>query len=93
MTELLPADLQQFVHDAVTGGRYRDEAQLMTQAVRLLRQREADFERFRAVVQRGIADIERGDYDEVGLDELDKYFDDIIAEVDRENAELSGKAP
>jgi putative addiction module CopG family antidote len=92
MTELLPADLQQFVHDAVANGHYRDETQLMTRAVRLLRERDAEHERIRAMVQKGIAEIERGEYDEVAVEDLGKYFADIIAEVDRENAERLGKA-
>ncbi len=90
MTELLPADLQQYVHDALADGRYQDEAQLMTQAVRLLREQE-NFERVRAQVQNGIAQIERGEYDEVEIGKFGEYFAEIIAEVDRENAQRKNK--
>ena len=84
ISRILPPDLRQFVDDALTAGRYQNEAQLMTDAVRLLRQREANLDCFRASVQRGIADIERGEFDEV--DDFDRYFDEIVNEVDQEGA-------
>jgi putative addiction module CopG family antidote len=90
MTIPLPAELQQFVQDAVSDGRYRDETQLITQAIRLLRDYDAEHERIRSMVQNGIAEIERGEYDEV--DDFGKYFAEIIAEVDQENADRLGKA-
>ncbi|HEX3871206.1 MAG TPA: hypothetical protein VHV77_12260 [Pirellulales bacterium] len=53
----LPDDLAQFVHDAVSRGAYPTEGALLTEAVRLLRQREE----LRRQVQAGIDELDRGE--------------------------------
>jgi putative addiction module CopG family antidote len=80
MTVLLPPDLQHFVHQAVSSGRYRSEEQLMTDAVRMLQERE----RFRTQLQERVAGMDRGDFLEVDAGELGTFFNNLVAEVDNE---------
>jgi putative addiction module CopG family antidote len=66
MSRIIPADLCDFVNDAVATGVYRDESAVVAEALRLLKQREA----LRREVQIGVEQLESGDfkeYDEAGL--------------------------
>ena len=84
MTESLPPDLQQFVRLSVAGGRYGSEAELMVEAVRALRNQDVDWERFRSDFQARIEQLDQGDAIDIDRDQFGKFFDELIAETDRE---------
>jgi putative addiction module CopG family antidote len=89
MIESLPSDIQHFIHAQVSLGKYSSEADLVEKAVRLLRDREDDYQRLRAEIRRRLAEVDAGNYIELnGDEELANFFDEIMREVD---AELAGK--
>jgi Arc/MetJ-type ribon-helix-helix transcriptional regulator len=91
MTEILPPDLQQYVHQSIAAGLYPSEAEMMAEAVRALRSQDAELARFRSGLKERLAELERGHFTEVPRDQLGKFFDDLVAETDREMTGESGK--
>jgi putative addiction module CopG family antidote len=78
----LPPDVQQFLHDQVAGGSYRSEEELVTEAVRLLRDGNRSFQEFRDELQARVARLRRGEGIELADDEaLEEFFDEIEGEV------------
>jgi Arc/MetJ-type ribon-helix-helix transcriptional regulator len=89
MIESLPSDIQHFIHAQVSLGKYFSNVDLVEKAVRLLRDREDDYQRLRAEIRRRFAEVDAGNYIELnGDEELANSFDEIMREVD---AELAGK--
>ena len=71
-TQSFPPELGEFVEQQLAAGRYHSEHELIVDAVRVLRDLQAQQEQFRDDVQRGMEQLERGDfnqYDEQGLRE------------------------
>jgi putative addiction module CopG family antidote len=69
----LPPDLDQFVAEQIATGRYRSPEELMVDAVRVLRQLDAQQQAFHDDVREGMNQLARGEYteyDDAGLDEL-----------------------
>lgn len=74
----LPPDLQQFVQDQLTQGKYPSESEVVCDAVRLLRDREQHLSALRAELHRGVEQLEQGDAIEIGSKvELDEFFKDV----------------
>jgi putative addiction module CopG family antidote len=66
MDIVLPAELSDFVHQAVATGQYSDESAVIVEALRMLHRRE----HFRDEVHLGVEQLERGEYqDEAGLEQ------------------------
>ncbi|QTN19372.1 hypothetical protein HZ989_14320 [Brevundimonas sp. AJA228-03] len=80
----LPPALDQFVQDQVAAGEYPDTDTLIHEAIlRMMPRAEADsfrVERFNALVQVGLDEIERGDVIEVT--DIRAFLDEIAAEVE-----------
>ena len=69
----LPPELDQFVADQIATGRYRSPEDLLVDAVRVLRQLDAQQRAFRDDVRDGMDQLARGEYaeyDDAGLDKL-----------------------
>jgi len=78
----LPADIEQFVHQAVSEGNYPNEQELVADAVRLLRDSKARHHRLRAEIDEALASVDRGEGIEIDSDEaLAAFFDELEAEV------------
>lgn len=76
----LPPDLQQFVQDQLAAGKYQSASDVVCDAVRLLRERELRLEALRHEIDRGIRQIDSGEYVEIESEAaLQKFFDDIEA--------------
>jgi putative addiction module CopG family antidote len=73
MTIQLTPEQSKSIQTLVQSGAYRDDGQVIDEAIRLLVQRE----QLRVEIQRGIEDIEQGRYRDYGEDELDILMDDI----------------
>jgi antitoxin ParD1/3/4 len=85
----LPPDLEQFVHNQLAAGKYQSSDDVICDAVRLLRERELRREELRSEIDRGIQQLENGDFIEIDSDaSLEAFFDDIEA---RGRQRLSGK--
>jgi putative addiction module CopG family antidote len=88
IAESLPPDLGQFVEQQVAAGRYQSEQDLVTDAVRVLRELETRQERLREDVRQGMEQLEQGEFCEYDLDELRQLFDGL-----KERARNSREAP
>lgn len=69
----LPTDLAKFIQEELTKGTYQTEAELVCEAVRLLREREQRLSDLRAAVLPAVAQLDQGNYtayDEQGLREM-----------------------
>jgi antitoxin ParD1/3/4 len=49
-----------FIHEAVRSGRYASRAELISQGVQLVRQREDRLAAVRAAIERGLEDVRQG---------------------------------
>jgi len=73
-----PADLQQFVDAQVASGNYPSAAEVLCDAVRLMRDRERQLESLRQEIDQGISQLDGGDCVAIDSDdELRGFFDDI----------------
>lgn len=73
--------LEAFITDAVKTGRYGSRSEVLREGVRLVQEREAQLQRLRAEIQKGIDDADAGrvvDADEA-FDEVERMLDDIEA--------------
>jgi putative addiction module CopG family antidote len=85
MIESLSSDIQHFIHTQVSMGKYSSEADLVEQAVKLLRDREDDYQQLKTEIRRRFADVDAGNFIELnGDEELANFFGEIKREVDAE---------
>ncbi len=78
MTVEIPADLQQFVHQVIDAGRYKSEAEVVGQALRLLQDRQRRLEELRREIQPALDQLDRGEGIEIkDEDGLRRFFEDI----------------
>ena len=74
----LPPDLEQFVQDQLAAGKYASASDVVCDAVRLMREREARFEELRREVELGVKQLDDGDFIEIESDSaLHAFFEDI----------------
>jgi antitoxin ParD1/3/4 len=72
--------LEQFVLDQLASGKYQSSSDVVCEAVRLMRDRERRREELRREVDRGIAQLEAGEFVELDSEAaLQDFFDDIEA--------------
>ncbi|MGA2033463.1 MAG: type II toxin-antitoxin system ParD family antitoxin [Thermoguttaceae bacterium] len=78
----LPADIEQFVHQAVAEGRYANEQEVVTDAIRFLRDSKVRHQRLREGIDEALAEVDRGLGIEIDSeDSLAAFFDELEAEV------------
>jgi putative addiction module CopG family antidote len=83
----LPSDIEQFVHQAVSGGKYRSEQEVVLDAIRCLRDRALHYEQLRSEIREAFDSVERGEGIDIEGDKaLAAFFDDVEAEVRSELA-------
>lgn len=58
----LPADLEQFVKQELAQGKYKSEAELVAEAVRLHRERERRVQELREEILPALERLDRGEY-------------------------------
>jgi putative addiction module CopG family antidote len=86
----LPADIEQFVHQAVADGKYPNEQEVVTDAIRLLRDSKVRHQRLRLEIDEALAGVDRGEGIELDSDEsLAAFFDEL--EEDARQAALETK--
>ena len=74
----LPPDLEQFVQDQLAQGKYQSAADVVSDAVRLLREREERLAALRSDIDRGVDQLDRGEYITLeSEDDIDAFFADI----------------
>jgi antitoxin ParD1/3/4 len=71
-----------FIDEMLKAGVYRNASEAMRDAIRALQQRRAEealkLERLRRSIDAGLADLERGDYDEVDDADLEDWLDRLV---------------
>lgn len=73
----IPPEFEQFVQNAITSGMFRDEGEVIRQALHLLQQREHRLEQLRQEIQPALERLDRGEGIELDDDSLDQFFNDI----------------
>ena len=73
----LPPDLGQFVEHQISTGRYHSEEELVVDAVRVLRQLDAQQQEFHEAVRQGMSQLARGEYTEYDDESLAQLFDGL----------------
>lgn len=87
MTEVLPPDLQQFVHHQLESGVYRTEEELVVDAVRLLRDSDSHWHSLRDSIQAQAEELARGEgFTLEGDEALAEFLAEIRKEVRSEIA-------
>lgn len=71
-----------FIDDMLKNGEYANASEALRDAIRALQQRRAmdalKLERLRRSIDAGIADLERGDYEEVDDADLEAWLDHLV---------------
>jgi antitoxin ParD1/3/4 len=77
MSVEIPADLQQFVHQVIADGSYKSETDVVSQAIRLLEERQRRVDELRREIQPALDRLDRGGGIELDEDGLDAFFEDV----------------
>jgi putative addiction module CopG family antidote len=77
MTVEIPSELQPFVDQVVRAGNYQSEADVVGEALRLLRARRQRIEDLRREVQPALDRLDRGEGIELDDQQLDAFFEDV----------------
>ena len=75
---LTPA-LEKMVDKKVKSGMYQTASEVVREGLRLLQERDREYERLKRDIQEGIDDIEQGNYTEWDLDNIHLLAEDIKA--------------
>jgi antitoxin ParD1/3/4 len=79
MTVEIPAELQQFVHTVIDAGNYKDEAEVVGQALRLLQERQGRIEELKREIRPALDRLDQGEGIELDDAGLDSFFEDVMA--------------
>ncbi|MEJ0064880.1 MAG: type II toxin-antitoxin system ParD family antitoxin [Caulobacteraceae bacterium] len=78
--------LDSYVEDSVRSGAFQNASEVVRDALRLHKARADEdarkLERFKRLVQEGDDDIAAGRSEVVEVDDLDAWFDRLVAEID-----------
>jgi putative addiction module CopG family antidote len=73
-----PADLQQFLDDQIARGIYPSAIEVVYDAVRMMRDREQRLVSLRSDIERGVAEVDAGDFiDLTSEEDIHDFFKDI----------------
>jgi len=78
----LTAEQDAFIDEVLKAGEYRNASEALRDAIRALQHRRAEdalkLERLRRSIDSGLADLERGDYEEVDDADLEDWLDRLV---------------
>jgi antitoxin ParD1/3/4 len=78
VTVEIPVELQQFVHTVIDAGNFKDEAEVVGQALRLLEERQRRIEELRREIQPALDQLDRGEGIKIkNEEELRLFFEDV----------------
>jgi putative addiction module CopG family antidote len=78
MSIQISPDLQQFVHQVIAAGNYKNENEVVDRAIRLLQQRQQRIDELRREVQPALDQLDRGEGVELANEhEIRQFFDDV----------------
>ena len=61
MPDLIPEELQAFIEREIGSGKYRNEEEVVSAALRLLQERERKLESLQADLLEGVSELDRGE--------------------------------
>lgn len=83
---VLTEHFDRFIEECIAAGHYADESELLQDALRLLEQRRREdalkLQRLREAVAEGFAAIDRGEYRQFSVDEIDEAMDELNERAD-----------
>jgi putative addiction module CopG family antidote len=71
----IPAEFEPFVESVISAGAYRDPAEVVGEALRLLARRDE----LRREIRAGVEQLDRGEYTEYDENSLERLLEDIRA--------------
>ena len=77
ISQPLPPELGQFVEQQLASGKYRSEQELVVDAVRVLREVEAQQQEFHRDIRLGMDQLERGESNHYSLEQLRERFEQL----------------
>lgn len=81
MLGALPPELDEFIRNEVASGRYESPQAVICDALRLLKERELERERFLREIQLGLEQLDRGESTEYDEDGLRGLFEELKAGI------------
>ncbi len=87
MADVFSPELLQLVQQELATGRYKSEEEVLLEAMRLLRERDANLKRFRANLRARLDRLDAGDGVDLDDGSLAAFLDEIEAEVGTEETE------
>jgi len=78
MSTVIPPELEAFVESEIASGKYRSREEVLTEALRLLREREGKLERLRTDLQAGLNELEAGEMIEISDEQEQRQFFEAI---------------
>ena len=76
MKVAIPVELEPFVQSVIGNGTYKTEAEVVGEALRILKKRE----QLRRDVDAGVEQLDRGQYSQYGEDSFGQFLEDVKAE-------------
>jgi len=86
MASTVPPEFSQFIEQEIASGKFQSAEQVISEGLRLLRERERRRGELRQKVQLGLEQLDRGECVELDDESLGKFLDEIEDEVNRELA-------
>ena len=83
MTCVIPAEFREFIAQKVASGRYQSEEQLVSEALRLLREREQQLQELRREIQIGIDELRRGEGTPLDFEDIKRRGRERLAQQER----------
>ena len=80
MTVEIPLEYQPFVTDAIAGGEFKNEGEVISEALRILEERRQTAEYLRREMQIGLDELDRGEYLEFDEVSLKEFFEQVKAD-------------
>ena len=80
MTVTLPPEIEGFIENAVASGRYRSEAEVFADALRLLRDHERKWDALRDDIEIGLNELDRGEKTVLDIEDIKRRGRDRLAE-------------
>jgi Arc/MetJ-type ribon-helix-helix transcriptional regulator len=93
MSYVFPAELQQLVQNELAKGNYANEDEVLLQAMRALRDREAALQQWRTEIRGRIESLDRGEGVELEDEQALRGFADEIKAEGRRSYEADRNSP
>jgi antitoxin ParD1/3/4 len=73
----LSPELESFIKSQIDSGVYTSVSEVVSNALKLLEERERKLQLLRSELQKGSDQIDTGDYDDLGAEDLDEFFEGV----------------